>query len=289
MSFSSEIKQELAGAVPKSQCCRRAAADGIWKFSDKQDRTGKLCFSDGGDISAFVIAVTETGYGKERCNISSKGHNRVEMKCEFSFDLDDSQAFDAKCPSCATSFFKGVFLSHGRITAPEGGYLLEFSFSIREIAEMFLAATEEYVPGGKIFCRRGKYVVYYKDSTAIEDFTAILGSNHAAFDIMNTKIEKQLRNDANRYSNCSAANLKRAVSNAGKHIDAIKHLEETGRLSHLSAELVYTAKLRMEHPELTLYELSKLTNPPVSKSGLNHRLNKILEYASDIEKKEGNT
>jgi len=288
MSFSSEIKQELAGAVPKSQCCRRAAADGIWKFAELSGRVGKLCFSDGGDISAFVISVTETGYGRERCIITKKGEKRIEMRGKFSFDLDLSHAFDEKCPSCAAVFFKGAFLSHGRITSPEDGYLLEFSFDTSETAERFLSVADEHVPGGKIFCRRGKYVVYYKDSGAIEDFTAILGANRAAFDIMNTKIEKQLLNDANRYSNCSAANLKRAVSNAGKQIDAIKRLEETGRLSHLSPELIYTAKLRLEHPELTLYELSKLTNPPVSKSGLNHRLTKILEYASDAEREEGN-
>lgn len=286
MSFSGEIKQELAQTVPKGQCCRRAAAFGIWKTAPT-DGCGKrfLRFSDPGDVSAFIRSVTEPGYGKERVSISETNGKATQMTASFSFDID-SDVLKEKCQNCIASYFKGVFLAHGRISAPSGGYFLEFSFDKDEDACDFYKKIDEYMPGAKKFHRRGKFVVYYKESGAIEDIMAMLGSNRAAFDIMNAKIEKQLRNDANRYSNCSAANLKRAVSNAGKHIDAIKKLEDSGMLSRLSPELIETAKLRIAHPELTLTELSHLTNPPVSKSGLNHRLGKIVEYAEETAKKE---
>lgn len=286
MSFSGEIKQELAQMVPKGQCCRRAAAYGIWKTAPSGDGGKRaLRFSDPGDVSAFIRSVTETGYGKERVSLEESQGKTVQLAADFTFDIDADELKE-KCPGCIAAYFKGVFLAHGRISSPSGGYFLEFSFDKEEEAADFLPKIDEHVPGAKKFHRRGKFVVYYKESGAIEDIMALLGSNRAAFDIMNAKIEKQLRNDANRYSNCSAANLKRAVSNAGKQIEAIKRLEESGMLSRLSSELIETAKLRLAHPELTLTELSRLTNPPVSKSGLNHRLGKITEYADEVAKKE---
>jgi len=109
MSFSSEIKQELAGAVPKSQCCRRAAADGIWKFAELSGRVGKLCFSDGGDISAFVISVTETGYGRERCIITKKGEKRIEMRGKFSFDLISLMLLTKSVPPVPRRFLRERF------------------------------------------------------------------------------------------------------------------------------------------------------------------------------------
>lgn len=286
MSFSGEIKQELAQMVPKGQCCRRAAAHGVWKTAPQGDGGERvLRFSDPGDVSAFIRSVTETGYGKERVSILEKQGKTTQITSSFSFDIGADMLME-KCPNCAASYFKGVFLAHGRISSPSGGYFLEFVFDTDEEAISFFEKIDEYVPGAKKFSRRGKFIVYYKESGAIEDIMALLGSNRAAFDIMNAKIEKQLRNDANRYSNCSAANLKRAVSNAGKHIDAIRRLEESGMLSRLSPELIETAKLRLSYPELTLTELSRLTNPPVSKSGLNHRLGKITEYADEVAKKK---
>ena len=265
MSFSGEIKQELAQAVPKKQCCRRAAADGIWGSVPQVDGNRVLRFSDPGDVSAFVFSVTAPGYGKERVLLSESKRRNTEITAIFSFDPGKNLP-EEKCGSCISSYFKGMFLAHGRLSAPEGGYFLEFVFDNDSDAENFRSAVDGYVPGAKKFTRRGKHIVYYKESGAIEDFMAFLGSNRAAFDIINVKIEKQLRNDANRYSNCEAANLKRAVSNSGKQVETIRFLENNGKLSLLSPELIETAKLRLAHPELTLYELSKLTNPPLSKS-----------------------
>ena len=279
MSYSSDIRQKIAESVPKKQCCCRASADGIWT-SDAEKCTVR--FRETGKIADYIRSVTTTGYGRERTELGFRCEKIVSAEAVFRFPRTDRPVF--RCPSCAASFLKGAFLAHGRISGPEEQCFLEFSFDTGAEAESFSATLETLIPGASVYKRRGKYVVYYKRSGAAEDFLAMIGSNTGVFEIMNARIEKQLRNDANRYSNCSSANLNKAVSSAQKHIDAIRLLTDTGKMSLLPPELIEAARLRMDHPELTLSELSKLTFPQVSKSGMNHRLNRVCEYARDIVK-----
>ena len=279
MSYSSDIREKMAESVPKKQCCCRAAADGIWA-SDADSCAVR--FTETGGIEAFIRSVTVTGYGRERVSIRSGGNRIVTVSSDFSFRRTGRPDF--RCPSCSSYYLKGAFIAHGRISGPEGPCFLEFSFDTAAEAERFAVAAETVIPGASVYFRRGKYVVYYKKSEAVEDFLAITGSTSNAFEIMNARIEKQLRNDANRYSNCSSANLRKAVSSSRRHVEAIRLLYDTGKMSLLPPELIEAAKLRMEYPELTLSELSKLAYPPVSKSGMNHRLNRVCEYADDIRK-----
>lgn len=279
MSYSSDIREKMAESVPKKQCCCRAAADGIWA-SDSEHCTVR--FTETGGIEDFIRSVTVTGYGRERVSLRSGGGRIVTVSSDFSFRRTGKPDF--RCSSCSSYYLKGSFVAHGRISGPEGPCFLEFSFDSEDEADRFSETAEAVIPGAARYFRRGKHVVYYKRSEAVEDFLAITGSTSSAFEIMNARIEKQLRNDANRYSNCSSANLRKAVSSSMRHVEAIRLLYDTGKMSLLPPELIEAAKLRMEHPELTLSELSKLSYPPVSKSGMNHRLNRVCEYADDIRK-----
>ena len=125
--------------------------------------------------------------------------------------------------------------------------------------------------------RKANYIAYFKQSERIEDFLTAIGAPLAAMEIMNAKLEKNLRGSVNRRVNCDAANLDKAVEAAQVQLEAIRSLEQSGQLEGLPDKLRETARLRLEHPEDTLAELAALCDPPATKSALNHRLRKLVE------------
>lgn len=186
-----------------------------------------------------------------------------------------------RCESCRSILVRQMFLERGSVTDPGKNYHLDFTFPAEETA---LAMQEILMACGFSFgasVRRGKYVIYMKNSTDIEDFLVFIGAQTAAFDVMNSKIVREFRNSVNRQVNCDTANIEKQLKAAGKYISAIESLTESGKLDTLSAELKEAARLRMEHKQMPLAELSALTNPPVSKSGMKHRLEKLLAIAND--------
>lgn len=130
--------------------------------------------------------------------------------------------------------------------------------------------------------RRGIAVLYLKKSEVIEDFFAKIGLNNAAFAFMNAKIKGEFRNNANRIANCETNNIGKAVSASHRQISVIDELDRANLLSSLPDELEKTAKLRIRYRDLSLSQLAAISVPPISKSGLSHRLNKIMELAPHL-------
>ena len=132
----------------------------------------------------------------------------------------------------------------------------------------------------KTTVRKTEQVIYYKDSESIENFLALIGANNAAFTIMNKKIERELRSDINRIANGEVANIEKTAKAAGAQIAAIRELKASGELERMPDELRITAYLRLENSDASLIKLAELHDPPITKSGVNHRLKKILEWKS---------
>ena len=184
-----------------------------------------------------------------------------------------------KCPSCFGALMRGVFILYGNVTDPEKRYHLEFSFADEVLRDAVGEITDEnglYMSRGE---RRGRYLLYIKDSTGIEDFFALIGANKSAFDLMNRKIVKAINNEANRQLNCDMANIKKVLSSAQPYIDAVERLRKSGAIAGLPADLKETAKLRIEYPQASMSELALRHDPPISKSGVKHRLDKIKEFS----------
>jgi len=133
--------------------------------------------------------------------------------------------------------------------------------------------------------RKNRYLLYIKDSTQIEDFFAVIGANRLAFDLMNSKIVREVRGDANRQMNCDMANIKKTLSAAGKHIEIIGELKNSGAIIRLPADLRETADLRFENTQASMADLGLLHNPPISKSGVKHRLDKIVDFFEELKEK----
>ena len=133
--------------------------------------------------------------------------------------------------------------------------------------------------------RRSESLLYTKNSTAIEDFLALAELNDAAFEVMNLKIARALKNDANRLRNFDTVNISKAVDAANYQYTLIHSLYEKNLLSNLPDELVSTAKMRLENPDMSLSQLAMHSVPPLTKSGVSHRMVKIVKLAEEILKK----
>ena len=183
------------------------------------------------------------------------------------------------CDGCRAVFVREMFVKYGSITDPAKQYHLDFSFKTEEERD---AAYEILSSVGFDFrktVRRERFVMYIKESSVIEDFLVYMGAQNAAFDVMNSKIVHEFRNSVNRQVNCDTANIEKQLASVKKYTDAIKLLEENGKLDTLPDELKETARVRMENEQLSLADLGALLTPPVTKSGVRHRLDKILYYA----------
>ena len=183
------------------------------------------------------------------------------------------------------SFAAGVFLSCGSVVSPEKGYHLEFVVPTerlcRELGEMF---SERLGIEGGIVSRKRASVLYFKESEHIEDILTLIGAPKSSLELMNVKIYRDIRNRVNRATNCDTANCGRQNRSALRQISAInKIIASEGGLSRLPDELAELARIRLENPEMSLSELCELFEPPLSRSGVNHRFMRIEQIAGKTE------
>ena len=182
------------------------------------------------------------------------------------------------------AFIRGAFLAGGSVTDPEKGYHLEFSVSHRNLCMDICRLIREIQDSDisiKMLSRGGTYIAYIKDSEQITDLLTYMGAVVASMNVMGTKALKQVRNSANRRANSEIANLQKTASASANQIKAIKKLKKDGRYNLLPDELKTVAQLRYDYPELTLRELGEKLDPPISRSGVNHRLEKIIRLAEE--------
>lgn len=190
-----------------------------------------------------------------------------------------SAAERSKCPSCLPHFIARLFLLYGSVTDPSKRNHLEFAFETEEECSALHEILAEQGIYGRCTKRKKQHIFYLKDGEAIADFLAYIGANTAAFDFMNTRIEREFRNNVNRQVNCDTANIDKSLRAAEEQIAVISALKESGKLQTLPANLRETAELRLRHSQLSLKELGEAHEPPITKSGVNHRLSKIMDFA----------
>ena len=293
MSFSSQTKEELCRVPLARKCCAQAEAYGVLLFCNAFSNREIRIITESGGFAArlpllfrkafqldFDSLPPENGGGKRVFSITS-GDKLRRIFAAFGFDPADSLAHHINFAvleedHCRTSFFRGAFLAGGSVTDPAKRYHLELVTSHYSVSRELTALLLEAGFSPKETTRKSNYMTYFKQSEYIADFLTAIGAPVAAMELMNAKLEKNLRGSVNRRVNCDAANLDKAVDAAMEQIEAIRRLEERMDLTELGDKLYETARLRLENPELTLSQLAELCDPPVTKSCLNHRLRKLL-------------
>ncbi|MEE1015817.1 MAG: DNA-binding protein WhiA [Lachnospiraceae bacterium] len=177
---------------------------------------------------------------------------------------------------------RDAFLQSGSISDPEKFYHLEIVFTSYDDAQTIKKLIDGFGLDGKIVERKGHYVVYLKEGAQIADMLRIMEAPMALMEFENIRIVKEMRNSINRQVNCEAANLGKTISAAVKQVEDIKFICSKVGLDNIPESLAETAKKRLEYPEATLKELGELMDPPLGKSGVNHRLKRLSELAEDL-------
>ncbi len=193
--------------------------------------------------------------------------------------LDDPEL--VRRPCCRKAFLRGLFLKSGSINDPEKMYHLEIAAGSRNFAIRLKEILTSYQLRAKIVDRKGHSVVYLKDSSQIADFLALIQANVSLFSLENTMVVKDVRNTVNRRVNCETANIKKTVSASISQIEAIEYIRDHIGFEKLPVSLQEIARLRLENPDDSLQDLGEKLNPPVGKSGVNHRLRKLKKIAEE--------
>lgn len=287
MSYSKNVKKELCSLNGKiKNCCGYSFLYGILFCAniDEEIITKKELNHD---VGALFLELCQQLSVKSSYNFSYN-KNKIAISAKFLryFNYQSIKNNVFKCSRCREYFFRGLFLSVGAITDPEKSYRLELIFDSEAQANEIQSALNLLGINPLITKRSNKTILYFRRSEAIEDFFANIGATSLAFDIMNSKINKELINNANRVTNCDSANINKALKASDKYISVINHLIETDNIHRLSVHLQEMAMKRIEYKELSFLELGKQFAPPISKSGVYHRLEKILEFYEELKEKK---
>lgn len=286
MSFADRLREELMSLPVKKPCCRLSATAGFLfaaSLSGKREVTLRLKHAQ---VADYALSLLSGQYGKNIAVAESGkcGHRYFDLTiaspaCAKRVQALEQEGFSIPaCEGCKSAFLRSAFLGFGTMSDPEKSLHLEFSLPDGPADKLVSYLTGLGYPPKRV-ARPNGIGIYYKDGASIEDLTLQMGSHHVVFDLMNTRIERDIRNNENRATNCVASNIGRYVSASQKQVEAIEFLMRSGFIDLLDMPLQITARLRYDNPDATLAELSALHQPTVSKSGVNHRLQRILEEA----------
>lgn len=299
MSFSSEAKNELC-RVDARPCCRRAECYGLLLFGRGFSASGVALATESRAVAerAAQLAAEVTGAimeisaarrggspaartvcaaGPEQAEraVAALGHTGREISLRINLANLENEC-------CRAAFLRGAFLACGTVADPGREYHLEFSVPHRNLANDLLGLSRDPIgpeTEPRLSRRGGTYVVYVKGAQRVADFLAYLGAEDAAMRLLQVRMLKDLRNHVNRRTNFETANLGKTASAAAQEVLAIRKIRGARGFSRLPEELRAVADLRLRHPELSLRELGERLSPPLSRSGVHHRLQRILAIA----------
>lgn len=183
---------------------------------------------------------------------------------------------------CRRAFIRGSYLAVGSMSNPEKGYHMEFVCDNEEMADCLIHNLKTFSIEAKTVLRKKNFVVYIKDGEAIVDILNVMGAHVSLMNLENTRIVKDMRNSINRRVNCETANIAKTVNAAARQVEDIKIIQKLYGLNRLPDNLRQVAEIRLSYPDASLVELSQLLDPPVGKSGVNHRLRKLSELAERL-------
>ena len=288
-SFSQDVKNEIASSHIKSRCCKMALLRGMVFGINAQDDSALYLESENPSVVMHYAKLIKelTGRRKESdisfASITDK--DKLNELCELLSisGVSDASAPLIGCEECVRSFVKGAFLTCGTVTYPENSYHMEFLVRGIERAERLRDILDGIGTNPKMIERRGGfYGVYFKDSESVLDMFGILGANRATFKMLDVKMYKDFRNNINRLNNCEMANMGKTAAAFETQMRAIEKIVAAGKLDELPDELKTTLDLRAAFPSATLKELAEMHTPPITKSGVNHRLQKIQLFAEKL-------
>ncbi len=286
MSFSQDVKEELSRHMSSARHCQLAELAAMMHFCGQYGRDKEGHYTVG--FQTENESVSRKGFTllKKTYNINTDveiGEEQMRDLLSKIGDLDQPVSpLLIKNSCCQRAFLRGAFLSVGSISDPAKGYHLEFVCTDAEKAGQLQNVLQGFDIDGKIVLRKKYFVVYLKEGESIVDLLNVCEAHVALMEFENLRILKEMRNSINRRVNCEAANITKTVNAAARQIEDIEYIRDHGGLSRLPDNLRQMAEVRLEFPDASLKELGEYLEPPVGKSGVNHRLRKLSEFAEKL-------
>jgi cell division protein WhiA len=317
MSFSKEVKEELSKQISPARHCQ------IGEIAAIISLCGDICINEKNE---YIIKIhTENLTVARKCYILIKKTFRIssEISIKHNVIINKSKVYIVlinnpkeslrvlktiklidefgeikenlsitnnliiQSTCCKRAFIRGAFLASGSLSDPAKTYHFEIVTTARPKAKQLQDIINFFEIDAKIVIRKKYFVVYVKEGSQIVDLLNIMEAHVALMNLENVRILKEMRNSINRQVNCETANINKTVIAASNQIDDIKYIRDTIGFSEISEGLEEVAKLRIEQPDASLKELGQLLNPPIGKSGVNHRLRKLSIIADNLrEQKE---
>ena len=315
MTFSAQVKEELVRIRPGKPCCMLSELGALTQAC------GTLSLRGGGRVQVVYrvdsaalarriflllkarIGVTPTlevarggrpGAKRTCClTVDEGGARRLLLSLHMLRETPDGQTEYRRLPRraltrqcCRRAFLRGAFLGCGSLVQPEKGNHLEFSTSSEALAQAIERVLEKCDVACKRASRREAHVIYLKDGEQIVSLLRVMGAAQSLMAMENVRAQKQVRNRVNRMMNCDQSNLDKQLSAAQQQVRAITRLSLAAGLGKLPPELEAVARLRLSRPDASIAELGALLDPPLSKSGVNHRLRRLCALADNLQQND---
>lgn len=302
MSFSGKVKEELGTHLSRARHCQIAELAAL--FSCCGQVVSDVDKKENRNFCAKFVTENLTVAKKYSILVKKAFHFQLEFSVRghqyliYLLDTDDALTFfhalklmegkalvherivQRNC--CRRAFLRGLFLTCGSVADPGRGYHLEMALGnlskAQEVVRLLLSFSIE----AKIVERKKNYIVYLKEGARIVELLNVMEAHVALMEFENVRIFREMRNSINRKVNCETANIRKTVSAATRQIEDIQYIMDTCGFGTLPKGLAEVANLRLEHAEVSLKELGEMLDPPIGKSGVNHRLRKLSEIAEQL-------
>ena len=312
MSFSSKVKKELAGHISNATHCRIAELAALismcgsviidennnykirvktetqptaekikkllWKTFkvDVDISTRENAYSKVGRTYTLLVGDHQQALKILQATKLINENNEIGEK----FSITNNIVIMKDC--CKRAFIRGAFMAAGSISDPNKSYHFEIKCNSEKKAKQLIELLENYNIDGKMVARKGGYVVYIKEGEGIVDVLNVMEAHVSLMEMENVRILKGMSNYYNRQVNCETANIKKTVATSVRQIDDIDFIIQNKGIDYLPEKLQDIAWVRKENPDASLQELGEMLDPPLGKSGVNHRLRKICQIAQEL-------
>lgn len=316
MSFSGKVREELAGNISSARHCRIAELAAFIGMCgtiavNSFDQYSIKIHSENFLVARKVFTLIEKTFNIKvdvsiRRNIKRQNATysvvvrqhedavrilqAVKMiggNADYISDIRPFSPLVLQQTCCRRAFLRGAFQASGSMSDPSKSYHFEIVCDSQAAAGQIQEIMDGFGLDAKIVQRKKAYVVYLKEGSRIVDVLNVMEAHVALMELENVRILKEMRNTVNRKVNCETANINKTVSAAVKQVEDITYLRDTVGFEHLPDNLAEAALARLEHPDATLKELGETLDPPVGKSGINHRLRRLSEMAEKVKQERG--
>lgn len=305
MSFSSEVKNEVARLPQEGECCLRAELSAVLRMGGSLVLRGRnfgLSFmTENAALARRLLSMAKHRFDVQtevvvKRSVRLKKNNLYQLRLLPSAETarllaelellpgggqeNDKDLLRSHC--CRRAFLRGAFLAGGSVSRPSSDYHLEMVTENEDFAQLIQKTMRSLSLTARLTDRKKDFIVYMKEGDAIIRFLSLIGAHQALLEFENVRVVKEMRNQVNRVVNCETANLEKTVQAAVRQLESIRLIQKTIGLAKLPRTLREAAELRLNYPEAALRELVELSDGHIGKSGMNHRFRKLEELADSL-------